>query len=280
VAELLDTKPEVAESAGKRLPESFSSSPVRKKLRESFAGEIVFDAVTLSHDRGPVLENVSFRAAPGRTLAIVGASGSGKSTITDLVVRLLDPDAGTVRLDGRDLRDLRLVELRRTVHVVGQEPTLFHTSIDENVRYARPDASDADVAAAVEAAGVSTFLPRLPNGRQTVVGDRGLTLSAGERQRIALARAFLANPVVLVRDEPSAALDPVAERHLVDGYRRVMRDRTVILITHRLELVRAADDVVVLEGAAIVERGTPRELEARGGAFARLFGAAAPAVTP
>jgi ATP-binding cassette subfamily B protein len=196
------------------------------------------------------------------------------------VVRLLDPDAGTVRLDGRDLRDLRLVELRRTVHVVGQEPTLFHTSIDENVRYARPDASDADVAAAVEAAGVSTFLPRLPNGRQTVVGDRGLTLSAGERQRIALARAFLANPVVLVLDEPSAALDPVAERHLVDGYRRVMRDRTVILITHRLELVRAADDVVVLEGAAIVERGTPRELEARGGAFARLFGAAAPAVTP
>jgi ATP-binding cassette subfamily B protein len=262
VAALLDTPPEVTERAGARpLP--------------AVRGEVEFENVSLTHGRGaPVLDGVSFRAEPGRTLAIVGTSGSGKSTMADLAVRLLDPDSGVVRLDGFDLRTLRLADVRRHVQVVEQDPVLFHTSIDDNVRYARPDATDAEVGAALEAAGIAAFVSGLPEGRRTVVGDRGLALSAGERHRLALARAFLANPSVLVLDEPSASLDPVAERQIVEGYRRVMRGRTTILISHRLELVRSADRVVVLDGARIVESGTVPELESRAGAFAGLFGGA------
>jgi ATP-binding cassette subfamily B protein len=260
VAALLDAVPEVVERE-----DAVPLADVR--------GEIAFDNVSLAHSRGPVLEGVTFRAEPGRTLAVVGASGSGKSTIADLVVRLIDPDAGAVRLDGRDLRSVRLADLRRHVQVVEQEPVLFHTSIEDNVRYARPDATEADLAEALEAAAIAGFVAGLPEGRRTIVGDRGLALSAGERQRIALARAFLTNPTVLVLDEPSAALDPASERLLIDGCRRVMRGRTTILISHRLELVRAADHVVVLDGATIVERGTPAELETRSGAFAALFAA-------
>jgi len=258
VAALLDTPADVVEQ-----PDAQPLEHVR--------GEIAFDDVSLAFDRGPVLERVSFTAAAGRTLAVVGASGSGKSTISDLSVRLLDPDAGVVRLDGHDLRTLRLTDLRRLVHAVPQEPTLFHASIEDNVRYARPDATDADVAAALDAAGIASFVDRLPSGRRTIVGDRGLALSAGERQRLALARAFLADPAVLVLDEPSASLDPAAERQIIEGYRRVMRGRTVVLITHRLDLVRAADEVVVIDGARIAERGSPAELGESGRAFTALF---------
>jgi ATP-binding cassette subfamily B protein len=264
VATLLDAAPEVVERQ-----DAAPLSDVR--------GQIEFDGVSLTHGRGAVLDGVSFRAESGRTLAVVGASGSGKSTIADLVVRLIDPDAGTVRLDGRDLRSVKLADLRRHVQVVEQAPVLFHSSIEDNVRYVRPDATEADLAGALDAAGIAGFVEGLPDGRRTIVGDRGLALSAGERQRIALARALLANPTVLVLDEPSAALDPAAERLLIDGCRRVMRGRTTILISHRLELVRAADHVVMLDGARIVERGTPVELEARSGAFAALFATDEPA---
>jgi ATP-binding cassette subfamily B protein len=258
VAALLDAAPEVVER-----PDAVPLSSVR--------GEIEFDAVSLTHGRGAVLDGVSFRAETGRTLAVVGASGSGKSTIADLVVRLIDPDAGAVRLDGRDLRTIRLADLRRHVQVVEQTPVLFHASIEDNVRYAWPDATEAELVAALDAAGIAGFVEGLPEGRRTIVGDRGLALSAGERQRIALARAFLTSPDVLVLDEPSAALDPAAERLLIDACRRGMRGRTTILISHRLDLVRAADDIVVLHDAHIVERGTPAELEARAGTFAALF---------
>jgi ATP-binding cassette, subfamily B, bacterial len=259
VAALLDARPDVVER-----PDAFFPVSVR--------GDVEFESVSLSHGRGPVLDRVSFRVDAGTTVAIVGSSGSGKSTIADLAVRLLDPDAGTVRLDGHDVRGLRLADLRRAVHAVEQEPLLFHGSIDENVRYARPDAAEHEIAAALEAAGLAAFVGGLPEGRRTLVGSRGLMLSAGERQRLAIARAFLANPSVLILDEPSAALDPVAERQLIDGYRRVMQGRTTILISHRLELVRSSDRVIVLDGARAVEEGRPADLHARGGAFARLFG--------
>lgn len=266
VATLLDARPDVVES------------PDARPL-EGVRGELEFDAVSLASPRGGlVLEGISFRAEAGRTLALVGASGSGKSTLADLAVRLLDPDAGTVRLDGQDLRTLRLADLRRRVQSVEQDPVLFHATMEENVRYTRPEATDADVAAAVHAAGLSAFVATLPEGLRTVVGDRGLALSAGERQRVALARAFLADPAVLILDEPSSALDPIAERQIIDGYRRVMRGRTTILISHRLELVRSADHAVVLDGARVVEHGTPAELEARGGTFAALFGGRLPSL--
>jgi ATP-binding cassette subfamily B protein len=147
----------------------------------------------------------------------------------------------------------------------------LHASIAENLRYVRPDADEAAVRGAAESAGVASFIASLPDGYRTIVGERGLALSAGERQRIALARAFLADPAVLVLDEPTAALDPDSERLVIDGYRRVMRDRTTLLITHRRDVARQADQVIVLDGARVVEQGTPLELMARGGTFARLF---------
>jgi ATP-binding cassette subfamily B protein len=261
VSQLLDARPDVIEA------------PAARPL-ETIRGDLVFDDVSLSHPRGGlVLERVSFRAEAGITLAIVGASGSGKSTIADLAVRLLDPDTGTIRIDDHDLRAVRLADLRRRVHSVEQEAVLFHASVGDNVRYARPDADDADVTRALDAAGLTTFIASLPEGLRTMVGDRGLALSAGERQRIALARAFLADPTVLILDEPSAALDPIAERQIIEGYRRIMRGRTTILISHRLDLVRSADAVVVLQGARVVERGTPADLQDRGGEFTSLFGA-------
>jgi ATP-binding cassette subfamily B protein len=235
-------------------------------------GELTFESVTLGTDRqSRVLDEVSFVARNGRSVAIVGGSGVGKSTIAYLATRLLDPDSGVVRLDGRDLREVTLASVRRHVVLVEQEPTLLHATIAENIRYVKADATLPEVKSAADAAGIAAFIERLPQAYDTVVGERGLALSAGERQRVALARAFLANPAVLVLDEPTAALDAVAQRQVIDGYRSVMRGRTTILITHRREVAMAADLVVVLEGARVVDAGPPRELAARSGAFARLF---------
>jgi ATP-binding cassette, subfamily B, bacterial len=235
-------------------------------------GEVAFESVTLTTDRqARILDAVSFVARPGTTVALVGTSGVGKSTIASLATRMIDPDSGVVRLDGHDLRILKLSDVRHHVVLVEQEPTLLHATVGENIRYVRPEASEADVRSAAEAAGIARFIDTLPNGYQTLVGERGLALSAGERQRIALARAFLADPAVLVLDEPTAALDPVAQRQVIDGYQAVMRGRTTILITHRRELAMSADYIVVLEGARVIDQGRPQELSLRSGAFATLF---------
>ena len=193
------------------------------------------------------LDRISLQAHAGEFLCIVGPSGSGKSTIADLIVRLLDPDSGSVRLDGHDLKSIALSDLRRHVAVVDQQPFILHATIAENIRYARPGASDADVVDAARRASLDGFVGRLPDGYQTVVGERGAALSVGERQRLALARAFLANPTVLVLDEPSSALDVHAEQRIAAGYERVMRGRTTIVITHRAELAARADRVLSLE---------------------------------
>jgi len=215
---------------------------------ESVKGDIAFEDVTVSFGRGePALERLSFRVDAGEVLAIIGRSGSGKSTIADVLLRLLDPDAGVVRVDGHDLRTVRLDDLRRHVALVDQEPCMLHTTIAENIRYARPGATDADVATAVHQAALDEFIAGLPDGLATMVGERGMALSAGERQRIAVARAFLANPSILILDEPSAALDPESERQVAAGYEAVMRGRTTIVITHRLELAARADRVLALD---------------------------------
>jgi len=260
VCEILDASPDVQEQ-----PDALPLTEVQ--------GHVVFEDVTLSFDRGgPVLERLSFTIQPGEVLAIVGPSGSGKSTVTDLLLRLLDPDSGVIRLDGRDLRTLRLEDLRRAVALVDQEPCILHASIAENLRYAKPGASDDDLRQAAQSAALEAFIERLPEKFDTIVGERGMALSAGERQRIAIARAFLTNPAVLVLDEPTAALDPISEKHVIAGYRGVMQNRTTIVITHRLELACQADRVVVLDGARVVEQGSPRELRALQGAFHELFG--------
>jgi ATP-binding cassette subfamily B protein len=260
VCEILDASPDVQEQ-----PDALPLTEVQ--------GHVVFEDVTLSFDRGgPVLERLSFTIQPGEVLAIVGPSGSGKSTVTDLLLRLLDPDSGVIRLDGRDLRTLRLEDLRRAVALVDQEPCILHASIAENLRYAKPGASDDDLRQAAQSAALEAFIEKLPEKFDTIVGERGMALSAGERQRIAIARAFLTNPAVLVLDEPTAALDPISEKHVIAGYRGVMQNRTTIVITHRLELACQADRVVVLDGARVVEQGSPRELRALQGAFHELFG--------
>ena len=236
-------------------------------------GEMRLEGVSFSFGRGdPVLDGVDLAVHEGEVVAVVGASGSGKSTIVDLLSRQLDPDAGRILLGGRDLRALRLADVRAAVVPVEQEPFLFNTTMAENIRYGRPDASDAEVEAAARAVGLDAFAATLPDGLATRVGERGRELSAGQRQRVAVARAFLADPRVLVLDEPTSSLDPASERALMEGYRAVMRGRTTILVSHRLALARRADRVVVLERGRIVEEGAAEELERREGAFARLFG--------
>jgi ATP-binding cassette, subfamily B, bacterial len=259
VQQIFDTAPEVEEARG--------AAPL-----PLVRGDVEFENVSLSFDRNvPVLDGVSFSLRAGETLAIVGPSGSGKSTIADLLLRLLDPDRGTVRLDGHDLRGVRLADLRARVVLVDQEPFVFHATIAENLRYACPDATQPDLEDAARAAGIYEFIAGLPQGFETLVGERGAALSAGERQRIAIARAFLANPAVLVLDEPTASLDPVSERSVIDGYETVMRGRTTIIVTHRLDLALQADRAIVLHGARVVESGAPADLHLGQGAFAQLF---------
>jgi ATP-binding cassette subfamily B protein len=262
VGQIFDTAPEVVEAPG--------ATPLPQ-----VRGDVDFEEVSLTFDRNPVLDRVSFSVRAGETLAIVGSSGSGKSTIADLLLRMLEPDGGVVRLDGNDLRGVRLADLRRQVILVDQEPFVFHTSIAENLRYSCPNASQRDLEEAARAAGIDSFIRNLPQQYETQVGERGMALSAGERQRIALARAFLADPAVLVLDEPTASLDPVSERQVIAGYEAIMQGRTTILISHRLELASQADRIIVLDGARIVESGTPSELRLTQGSFAKLFNTAA-----
>ena len=264
VHEILDAEPEVVES----------DAPL---ALDAARGDVSFESVTFSFERGgPVLEDVSFQVGQGEILAIVGPSGSGKSTVSDLLARHLDPDSGRVILDGHELRHLSLADIRRHVVTVDQQPFVFNASIAENIGYARPEASSSDVAAGAHAAGLTDFIDSLPEGLNTTVGDRGLAVSAGERQRIAVARALLADPAVLVLDEATASLDPVSQGQVIHGYEAVMRNRTTVLITHRLELARRADRVVVIDGARIVDEGAPEALLGRAGPFRDLFGADGP----
>lgn len=239
---------------------------------ESARGALVFQNVTFSFDRKThVLDNVCLSVQPGEHVAIVGPSGVGKSTIADLLARHMDPAHGAVSLDGHDLKSLRIADVRRHVLVVDQDPFVFNTTIEANIRFARPDAEAADVLEAVRASGLADLVARSPEGLNTIVGERGRALSAGERQRLAIARAFLADPAVLVLDEATGALDPATEAQVVSGYEAVMRGRTTIVITHRLALARRADRVIRLADGKIADDGTPSELMTRDSAFAELF---------
>lgn len=241
VFELLDTPPDVIES-----PHAVPLDRAR--------GEIRFDRVSFRHDRETVvLDEVSFTIAAGSITAITGGSGAGKSTIADLMVRLFDPQAGAIELDGHDLRALRLDDVRRHVLLVDQTPILFNAGIAENIAYGLPEASPEKIAAAAQAAALDKFIAGLPEGYDTQVGERGLALSAGERQRLAIARALLREPAVLVLDEPSAALDAATEQSLAATLSQSLRGRTAIIITHRPALAAIADQVLTLENGKINE---------------------------
>jgi ATP-binding cassette subfamily B protein len=238
---------------------------------ESARGDVSLENVTFAFDRGsPVLDRVALDIRAGERIAIVGASGAGKSTIADLLVRHLDPDSGRILLDGQDLRRIKLHDLHRLVVVVEQEPFIFNASIAENIRYARPEASEAELAGAVRSAGLSDLVERLPQGLATSAGERGRALSAGERQRLAIARAFLADPAVLVLDEATGALDPATESNVIAGYEAIMRGRTTIIISHRPEPARRADRIVVLRDGRVVDDGTSESVLERSG-FEALF---------
>ncbi len=230
-------------------------------------GAIEFDDVWFRYDAEPALRGMTFKVAPGERVALVGASGAGKSTIARLLLRFGDPELGSVRLDGHDLRDLQLASLRRSVALLLQETLVLHGSVRENIAYARPGASDAEIEAAARAAGAHEFIAALPQGYETDLGERGRRLSGGQRQRIAIARALLADAPVLVLDEPTTGLDAETAASMHD----LMRDRTTLVISHDLLLTRDADLILVLDHGELIEHGRHDELVARGGTYARLW---------
>jgi ATP-binding cassette subfamily B protein/subfamily B ATP-binding cassette protein MsbA len=236
------------------------------------AGHVQFNDVTMGYVAGqPILQNLSLDVAPGETIALVGATGAGKSTLVGLIPRFFDPWQGAVLLDGRDLRDVQLKSLRREIAIVLQEPFLFPLSIAENIAYGRPQASMADIEAAARAANVHEFIRQLPAGYQTIVGERGATLSGGERQRVSIARALLKDARLLILDEPTSALDAETEASFLQALERLKSGRTTFIIAHRLSTVRRANRIVVLERGRIVETGSHSQLLEAGGVYARLY---------
>ena len=234
-------------------------------------GEIVFDHVAFSYSADtPVLSDVSFTVKPGQLVGIVGPTGSGESTVVSLIPRFFDPVAGTIKLDGRDLREYQLHPMRDQIGYVLQDTMLFRGTILENIAFGRPDATREEIVAAAKLANADEFISRMPKGYETMVGDRGSTLSGGQRQRIGIARVMIRNSPILLLDEPTAALDSESEKLVIEALERLMKGRTVITIAHRLSTIRDSDQIIVISGGVVAESGTHDTLMALNGIYADL----------
>ena len=255
-----------------------SGSPRRSPIRPApralavDGGRIEFDGVAFGYDpRRPILGNVSFEVPAGRTLAIVGPSGAGKSTVSRLLFRFYEADGGAVRIDGQDVREVTQASLRAAIGIVPQDTVLFNDTIYYNIAYGRPGATPAEVERAARLARIHDFIVSTPDGYQTVVGERGLKLSGGEKQRVAIARTVLKNPPILVLDEATSALDSATEREIQHNLRELARGRTTLSIAHRLSTIVDAHEILVLDAGRVVERGRHVELIALDGRYAEMW---------
>jgi ATP-binding cassette subfamily B protein len=259
--EMMNMKPEVVEKA-----EALPLADIR--------GNVEFHDVGFAYEEAKtVLENIAFQTQPGQVIAIVGPTGAGKTTLINLLSRFYDVQSGHISIDGTDIRDLKLDDLRTSMGVVLQEPFFFATTIRENLLYARPDATEEQMIAAAKTANAHYFVSRLPHGYDTVLSERGNNLSQGERQLLGIARAILADPRILILDEATSSVDSLTESHIQEGLIRLMKGRTSFIIAHRLSTIRNADQVLVLHNRRIVESGTHDSLIRKpGGFYAKLYG--------
>jgi len=259
---ILDLKPEVTDRPGAK------ATVITK-------GSVNFDNVTFAyHDNPnepPVFDGLSISIAPGEKVGLVGPSGGGKTTVTKLLLRLMDIDGGTISLDGHDIAHMRQGDVRRAISYVPQEPLLFHRSLRDNIAYGQPDASDKQILTAARRAHAHEFIGQLSDGYDTLVGERGVKLSGGQRQRVAIARAMLKAAPILVLDEATSALDSESERLIQDALWRLMEGRTAIVIAHRLSTIQRLDRIVVLDNGRVTEQGTHAQLLAKGGVYAKLW---------
>jgi subfamily B ATP-binding cassette protein MsbA len=236
-----------------------------------FQGMIEFDHVAFGYRKDHmILKDVSFQITPGQIAAFVGSTGAGKTTIVSLLPRFYEPDAGSIRIDGWDLRTITVKSLRRQLGFVLQETILFRAPIWQNIGYGRPEATREEIEAAAKAANAHEFIEKMPEGYDTMVGERGSTLSGGQRQRIGIARAIVRNAPILILDEPTSGLDANSEAIVFDALQRLMKGKTCIVITHRLSTIRTADVIFVLEEGRVADHGTHSQLLERGGLYARL----------